>query len=417
MLKRAVITGLGALTPIGNDVESFWRNACAGQSGAGPISYFDTTTFRTKIACELKNYDATDYFDRREARKIDPFCQFALIVADEALAKSGLLESDVDRNRVGVVWSTGVGGLQTLEEELFGFATGDGRPLFSPFFVTKMIADISSGQISIRHDLRGLNFNTVSACSSSTNALIDAFNYVRLGKADAVLAGGSEAAVTASCIGGFSSMKALSRRNDDPARASRPFDVHRDGFVLGEGAGALVVEEYEHARRRGAHIYAEIVGGGLSADAYHVAATHPEGAGAQRAIRDALNEAGLQPADVDYINAHATSTSLGDLSELKALELLFADDLANVAISATKSMTGHLLGAAGAVEAILTVLALEHNCVPPTINTEETDPDVDSRFQFVLGSAKARELNVAMSNTFGFGGHNAIAVFKKNPLD
>jgi 3-oxoacyl-[acyl-carrier-protein] synthase II len=408
-----VVTGLGALTPIGNTTPEYWQGLTGGVSGAAPITHFDATHFKTQFACELKNFDPLNHFDRKEARKMDAFSQYAMVTADEAIRDSGLLLDQLDLDSVGVIWSSGIGGMLTFQEEMTAYTHGNGTPRFNPFFIPKLIADISSGLISMKYGFRGANYVTVSACASSTNALIDAFNLIRLGKCPVIISGGSEAVVIESGIGGFNAMKALSERNDSPATASRPFDRDRDGFVLGEGAGALVLEELEHARARGARIYAELAGGGLAADAYHLTATHPEGLGAYLAMKRALEDAHLQPTDVDYLNVHATSTPLGDVSELKAVERLFDAHLDRLNISATKSMTGHLLGAAGAIEAIASILAIHHSCVPPTINTENVDPAIPPRANLTLGKSLARNVDVAMCNTFGFGGHNAISVFKK----
>ncbi|WP_205500719.1 beta-ketoacyl-ACP synthase II [Rufibacter psychrotolerans] len=412
-LKRVVITGMGALTPIGNNLAEYRKGLFEGQSGAGNITRFDTTRYKTKFACEVKGYYPLAHFDKKSARKTDLFCQYALVVADEALAHSGLLESTVNRQRVGVIWSTGMGGMISFQEEVLNLAANHMNPRFNPFFITKIIGDISSGMISIKHGFQGVNFNTVSACASSSHAIIDAYNYIRLGKADAIVTGGSEAVVTETGIGGFSAIKALSQNNASPATASRPFDQNRDGFVLGEGAGALVLEELEHALSRGATILAEVIGGGVSADAYHITATHPEGAGALLGMQDALNEAGITADDVDYLNPHATSTPLGDESEAKAIERLFGESFGKVAISATKSMTGHLLGAAGAAEAIACVLAIQENKVPPTINCETLDPEINPSFPLVRDKALAKTIDIAMSNTFGFGGHNATLVLRR----
>jgi 3-oxoacyl-[acyl-carrier-protein] synthase II len=382
-------------------------------SGSGPITRFDATHFKTQFACELKNFDPLNYFDRKEARKMDAFSQYAMVAADEAIRDSGMDLEKIDRNEVGVIWSSGIGGMFTFQEEILNFAKGNGTPRFNPFFIPKLIADISSGLISMKYSFRGPNFVTVSACASSSNALIDAFNYIRLGQAPVIITGGSEAVVIESGIGGFNALKALSERNESPETASRPFDKDRDGFVLGEGAGALVLEDLEHAKARGARIYAELVGGGLAGDAYHMTATHPEGLGAMLAMKRALSDAQLQPGEVDYINVHATSTPLGDVSEMKAIEKLFGDHLGKLNISATKSMTGHLLGAAGAIEAIASILAIYRGIIPPTINTREVDPEINSEANLTLGKSVERDIEVAMCNTFGFGGHNAISVFRK----
>ncbi|MEM1338866.1 MAG: beta-ketoacyl-ACP synthase II [Bacteroidota bacterium] len=412
-LKRVVITGLGALTPIGNNLEAYWDGLKNGRSGAAPITYFDTEKFKTKFACELKGYNALDYFDRKEARKLDRFTQYALISSDEAILNADLDLDKVDKFRVGVVWGAGIGGLETFQDEVIGFANGDGTPRFNPFFIPKMIADIAPGNISIKHGFMGPNYTTVSACASSANALIDALNYIRLGHCDVVVTGGSEAAVTIAGMGGFNAMHALSTRNDSPETASRPFDATRDGFVLGEGAGALILEEYEHAKARGAKIYAEVIGGGLSSDAYHMTAPHPDGVGVVRVMENCLNNAGLRAEDVDAINTHGTSTPLGDVAELKAISKVFGDHAPKMNINSTKSMTGHLLGAAGAIEAIASILAMEHSTVPPTINHSVVDEGIDPSLNLTLNRAQEREVNIAMSNTFGFGGHNACLVFRK----
>ncbi|MDX5346611.1 MAG: beta-ketoacyl-ACP synthase II [Hymenobacteraceae bacterium] len=412
-LKRVVVTGLGALTPLGNTVSEYWEGLSGGVSGAAPITRFDASKFKTQFACEVKGYDPENYFDRKEARKMDLFTQFALVVAEQAVKDAGLETSQIDPDRVGVIWGSGIGGLRTFQEECVNFAKGDGTPRFNPFFIPKMIADISAGQISIKYGFRGPNFVTVSACASATTAIVDAFNYIRLGKVDVVVTGGSEAAVTEAGIGGFNALKALSERNDSPETASRPFDKDRDGFVLGEGAGALILEEYEHAKARGAKIYAELIGGGMSADAYHITAPHPEGLGATKVMEDALKDAGIKPEDVDYINVHGTSTPLGDISEAQAIERVFGDHAYKLNISSTKSMTGHLLGAAGAIEAIAAILAIRNNLVPPTINHFTDDESFDSRLNFTFNEAQNREVNVALSNTFGFGGHNFSLIFRK----
>nr|WP_299386526.1 beta-ketoacyl-ACP synthase II [Allomuricauda sp.] len=412
-LKRVVVTGMGALTPIGNNLEAYWEGLRTGKSGCAPITYFDTEKFKTKFACELKGYKPEDYFDRKEARKLDPFAQYALVSSDEAIADSGLDLEKVDKFRVGVVWGAGIGGLETFQNEVIGYAGGDGTPRFNPFFIPKMIADIAPGNISIKHGFMGPNYTTVSACASSANAMIDALNYIRLGHCDVIVTGGSEAAVTIAGMGGFNAMHALSTRNDSPESASRPFDATRDGFVLGEGAGALILEEYEHAKARGAKIYAEVVGGGLSSDAHHMTAPHPEGIGVVRVMENCLQNAGLKPEDVDAINTHGTSTPLGDVAELKAISKVFGDHAPNININSTKSMTGHLLGAAGAIEAIASILAMEHSMVPPTINHSVVDENIDPSLNLTLNKAQEREVNVAMSNTFGFGGHNACVLFKK----
>lgn len=412
-LKRVVVTGLGALTPIGNTLREYWDGLKAGTSGAAPITRFDATLFKTKFACEVKNFDIGNFMDRKEARKMDPFTQYAMVVADEAIKDSNLPLSELDPHRLGVIWGSGIGGLLTFQEEVKSFAKGDGTPRFNPFFIPKMIPDLSAGHISIKYGFRGPNFVTVSACASSTNAIYDAFTYIRLGKADVIISGGSEAAVCEAGVGGFNAMKALSERNDSPETASRPYDKDRDGFVLGEGAGALVLEEYEHAKKRGAKIYAEIIGGGMSADAYHITAPHPEGAGITKVMENALQDAGINPQDVDYINTHGTSTPLGDIGEIKAIARVFGDHVYNMNISSTKSMTGHLLGAAGAIEALACLMAINEGVVPPTINNFTPDEQLDSRLNLTLNKAQKREVKVALSNTFGFGGHNASIIFRK----
>lgn len=412
-IKRVVVTGLGALTPIGNNIEDFWNGLVNGVSGAAPITYFDTTKFKTRFACELKNFDITQFFDRKEARKMDRFTQYAMVAADEAIVDSKLDLEKINKDRVGVIWGAGIGGLETFQNEVLTHAEGDGTPRFNPFFIPKMIADMAPGQISIRYGFRGPNFATVSACASSSNAIIDALNYIRLGYADVMVSGGSEATITIAGIGGFNALQALSTRNDDPSTASRPFDKDRDGFVSGEGAGALILEEYEHAKARGAKIYAELAGGGLSADAYHITAPHPEGLGAINVMRNCLKDAGLKPEDVDAINMHGTSTPLGDIAETKAILEVFGKHAYNLNINSTKSMTGHLLGAAGAVEAIASILAIKYGIVPPTINHITDDDQIDSKLNFTFNKAQKRNVSVAMSNTFGFGGHNACVLFKK----
>jgi len=412
-LKRVVVTGLGALTPIGNSVAEYWDNLKKGVSGAAPITRFDASKFKTRFACEVKGFDVLEYMDRKEARKLDLFSQYALAVATQAVTDAGLSSENVNVDRAGVVWGSGIGGIQTFQEECMAFAKGDGTPRFNPFFIPKMIADIASGHISIKFGYRGPNYTTVSACASSTNAIIDSFNLIRLGKADVMVTGGSEAAVNESGVGGFNALHALSQNNDNPASASRPFDKTRDGFVLGEGAGCLILEEYEHAIKRGATIYAELVGGGMSADAHHMTAPHPEGLGAINVMKAALEDAELTPEDIDYINVHGTSTPLGDIAETKAIKSIFGDHAYKLNISSTKSMTGHLLGAAGAIEAIACVLAVKHDVIPPTINHSVEDPDIDNNLNFTLNKAQERKVNVALSNTFGFGGHNTSAIFKK----
>jgi 3-oxoacyl-[acyl-carrier-protein] synthase II len=412
-LKRVVVTGMGALTPIGNNLEAYWEGLRTGKSGSAPITYFDTEKFKTKFACELKGYDPMNFFDRKEARKLDRFAQYALVSSDEAIADSGIDLDVVDKFRVGVVWGAGIGGLETFQNEVIGYAQGDGTPRFNPFFIPKMIADIAPGNISIKHGFMGPNYTTVSACASSANAMIDALNYIRLGHCDVIVTGGSEAAVTIAGMGGFNAMHALSTRNESPETASRPFDATRDGFVLGEGGGALILEEYEHAKARGAKIYAEVLGGGLSSDAYHMTAPHPEGIGVVKVMENCLQNAGLKPEDVDAINTHGTSTPLGDVAELKAITKVFGDHAPKININSTKSMTGHLLGAAGAIEAIASILAMEYSLVPPTINHSVVDEQIDPSLNLTLNKAQEREVKVAMSNTFGFGGHNACLLFKK----
>ncbi|GGG28794.1 beta-ketoacyl-ACP synthase II [Pontibacter amylolyticus] len=412
-LKRVVVTGLGALTPLGNNVAEYWNGLANGVSGAAPITRFDASKFKTQFACEVKGYDPEKYFDRKEARKMDLFSQFAMVVAEEAVQDANLVEGNYDPDRVGVIWGSGIGGLRTFQEECVNFANGDGTPRFNPFFIPKMIADISAGHISIKYGFRGPNFVTVSACASATNAIIDSFNYIRLGMADVVVTGGSEAAVTEAGIGGFNALKALSERNDSPETASRPFDKDRDGFVLGEGAGALILEEYEHAKARGAKIYAEVIGGGMSADAYHITAPHPEGMGALNVMKNVLRDANIKPEEVDYINVHGTSTPLGDISEVKAIQTVFGDHAYKLNISSTKSMTGHLLGAAGAIEAIAAIMAIKNSVVPPTINHFTDDESFDAGLNFTFNKAQEREVKVALSNTFGFGGHNTSVLFRQ----
>ncbi|SFZ90398.1 3-oxoacyl-[acyl-carrier-protein] synthase II [Flaviramulus basaltis] len=412
-LKRVVVTGLGALTPIGNTKDEFWEGLISGKSGAAPITYYDTEKFKTKFACELKNFNATDFLDRKEARKMDRFAQYAMVAADEAIADAKLNLDEVNKLRVGVIWGAGIGGLETFQDEVLNFASGDGTPRFNPFFIPKMIADIAPANISIKHGFMGPNYTTVSACASSANAMFDALNSIRLGHCDVVVTGGSEAAVTIAGMGGFNAMHALSTRNESPETASRPFDGTRDGFVLGEGAGALILEEYEHAKARGANIYAEFVGGGLSSDAYHMTAPHPDGIGVIAVMKNCLDNAGLKPEDVDHINTHGTSTPLGDVAELKAISEIFGSHAKNININSTKSMTGHLLGAAGAIEAISVILAMKHGIVPPTINHTTVDENIDPELNLTLNKAQKRDVKVAMSNTFGFGGHNACVLFKK----
>lgn len=411
--KRVVITGIGALTPIGNTYPSFWDGLKAGKSGAAPITKFDASLFKTKFACELKGFDPTTFMDRKEARKMDPFVQYALVAADEAILDSALPLESLDPDRVGVIWGSGIGGLTTFQEEVKSYAKGDGTPRFNPFFIPKMIPDLGAGHISIKYGFRGPNYATVSACASATHAIYDAFTYIRLGKADIIVTGGSEAAICEAGVGGFNSMKALSERNDSPETASRPYDKDRDGFVLGEGAGALILEEYEYAKKRGAKIYGEILGGGMSADAYHITAPHPEGAGITKVMEHALQDAGIAPTEVDYINTHGTSTPLGDIGEIKAIQRVFGDHAYKMNISSTKSMTGHLLGAAGAIEAIACILALQQGVIPPTINHFTDDDGLDSRLNLTFNEAQQRKVNIALSNTFGFGGHNASVIIKK----
>lgn len=412
-LKRVVVTGLGALTPIGNNVSDYWNALIAGKSGAAIIKQFDASLFKTQFACEVKDFNAEDFIDRKEVRKLDQFSQYAIVSASEAMADSGLLESNPNQDRIGVIWGSGIGGLKTFQDEAENFFSGDGTPRFNPFFIPKMIADIAAGHISIKFGLRGPNYVTVSACASATNAIIDAFNYIRLGKADAFVTGGSEAGVNQMGLGGFNGLKALSTRNDSPETASRPFDLDRDGFVLGEGAGALILEEYEHAVKRGAKIYAEVIGGGMSGDAYHITAPHPEGLGAKNTMLAALEDANIDPKEVDYINVHGTSTPLGDIAEVKAIQQVFGDHAYNLNISSTKSMTGHLLGAAGAIEAVAAVMSVKNDVVPPTINHFTDDPAIDSKLNLTFNKAQERKVDVALSNTFGFGGHNTTIIVKK----
>ncbi len=412
-LKRVVVTGLGALTPLGNTVNEYWNNLVAGVSGAAAITHFDATKFKTKFACEVKGFDVGQFIERKESRKMDKFAQYALVVSDQAIVDAGLHVPSLNPDRVGVIWGSGIGGLDTFLHECSDFAKGDGTPRFNPFFIPKMIADIAPGLISIKYGFRGPNFTTVSACASSTNALIDAFNYIRLGKADVMISGGSEAAVNQAGIGGFNALQALSTRNDSPETASRPFDLDRDGFVLGEGAGAVVLEEYNHAIARGAKIYAEFAGGGMSADAYHMTAPHPDGLGATNVMKNALSDAEMSKNEIDYINVHGTSTPLGDISETKAIVSVFGEDAYKLNISSTKSMTGHLLGAAGIIEAIASVLAVKNDIVPPTINHFTDDPTFDQQLNFTFNKPQSKVINAALSNTFGFGGHNASVIFKK----
>jgi len=412
-LKRVVVTGLGALTPIGNNIDEYWNGLVNGISGAAPITNFDASKFKTRFACELKNFEVTEFINRKDARKMDRFTQYAMVAADEAIKDSKLDLEKINKNKAGVIWGAGIGGLETFQNQMLDFAEGEGIPRFNPFFIPKMIADIAPGRLSIKYGFRGPNFATVSACASSSNAIIDALNYIRLGHADLMITGGSEATVTIAGIGGFNALQALSTRNDDPATASRPFDKDRDGFISGEGSGALILEEYEHAKARGAKIYAEVAGGGLSADAYHITAPHPEGIGAKNVMHNCLRNAGLQPEDVDAINMHGTSTQLGDISEAKAILEVFGDHAYKLNLNSTKSMTGHLLGAAGAVEAIASILAIEHGIVPPTINHFTDDERIDNKLNFTFNKPQKRDVKVAMSNTFGFGGHNACVIFKK----
>ncbi len=412
-LKRVVVTGLGALTPIGNTLTEYWHSLEKGVSGATPITKFDPAKFKTRFACEVKGFNVEDFIERKEARKMDPFTQYAVVCSEQAINDAGISKDNVDVDRVGVIWGAGIGGLRTFHDELMGFASGDGTPRFNPFFIPKMIIDISSGYISIRNGFRGPNFSTVSACASSSNAIVDSFNYIRLGMADIIVCGGSEAAIVESGMGGFNALKALSERNDSPETASRPFDKDRDGFVMGEGAGALVLEEYEHAKARGAKIYAEVIGGGMSADAYHLTAPHPEGLGATNVMINALRDAKIKPEDVDYINVHGTSTPLGDIGEIKAIQSVFGDHAYKLNISSTKSMTGHLLGAAGAIEAIASIMALQKGIIPPTINHFTDDESFDPRLNLTFNKAQKRDVKVIMSNTFGFGGHNCSVVLRK----
>ena len=412
-LRRVVVTGLGALTPIGNNIQEYWNGLINGVSGAAPITYFDASKFKTQFACELKNFNVEDFIERKEARKMDRYAQYAVVSSTEAMNDANFDLEKLDKDRAGVIWGSGIGGLETFQIEVLNFAAGDGTPKYNPFFIPKMIGDIACGHISIKYGLRGPNFGTVSACASSTNAIIDAFNYIRLGHADVMVTGGSEAAVTIAGMGGFNAMHALSTRNDDPKTASRPMDKDRDGFVLGEGAGALILEEYEHAKARGAKIYCEIGGGGMSADAYHITAPHPEGLGAKNVMLNCLRDAGLQPTDVDGVNMHGTSTPLGDLAESKAIEQVFGDHAYTMNLNSTKSMTGHLLGAAGAIETISSILSLKYGIIPPTINHFTDDENIDPKLNFTFNKAQKRDVKVLMSNTFGFGGHNACVLVKK----
>ena len=411
--RRVVVTGMGALTPIGNDLESYWNGLISGTSGCANITHFDATNFKTKFACELKGFDPADHFEKKEYRRYDRFSQYGIVAASEAINDSKLIDSSPNYDRIGVIWGAGIGGLETFQNEVLNFADGDGTPRFNPFFIPKMIPDIAPGLIAMKYGFQGPNYATVSACASSSNALIDALNYIRIGHADVIVAGGSEAPVTIAGVAGFNAMHALSTRNDDPGSASRPFDRDRDGFVLGEGAGALVLEEYEHAINRGAKIYAELAGGGLSCDAYHMTAPHPDGRGAIKVMKNCLDDAGLNHTDIDLINMHGTSTPLGDVAESKAVKNVFQEHSYNLNINSTKSMTGHLLGAAGAVESISCVLAMKHGIVPPTINHFNDDDNIDSELNFTFSSPQKRDISIAMSNTFGFGGHNACVIFKK----
>jgi 3-oxoacyl-[acyl-carrier-protein] synthase II len=413
MPRRVVVTGLGALSPIGNTLAEYWDGLTRGVSGSAPITRFDASRFKTKFACEIKNFDVQNFIDRKEARRMDPYTHYALVVTDEAIKDSGTEVDKVNKDRAAVIWGSGIGGLTSFFREVMDYAKGDGTPRFSPFFIPMMIADIASGHISIRYGFRGANYTTVSACASSNNALADAYFYIKAGKADIVVTGGSEACVNEPAIGGFNSMKALSERNDDPQTASRPFDLNRDGFVLGEGSGALILEDYEHAKARGAKIYAEVAGCGLSADAYHITAPHPEGLGVIAVMHSALDDAGLKPSDIDYINVHGTSTPLGDVAEVLAIQKVFGEHAYNLNISSTKSMTGHLLGGAGAVEAIATIMAVKEGIVPPTINHFTDDPAIDNKLNFTFNTAQKRNIRAALSNTFGFGGHNVTVIFKK----
>jgi len=411
--RRVVVTGMGALTPIGNDLESYWNGLISGTSGCANITHFDATNFKTKFACELKGFDPADHFEKKEFRRYDRFSQYGIVAASEAINDSKLIDSSPNYDRIGVIWGAGIGGLETFQNEVLNFADGDGTPRFNPFFIPKMIPDIAPGLIAMKYGFQGPNYATVSACASSSNALIDALNYIRIGHADVIVAGGSEAPVTIAGVAGFNAMHALSTRNDDPGSASRPFDRDRDGFVLGEGAGALILEEYEHAINRGAKIYAELAGGGLSCDAYHMTAPHPDGRGAIKVMKNCLDDAGLNHTDIDLINMHGTSTPLGDVAESKAVINVFQEHSYNLNINSTKSMTGHLLGAAGAVESISCVLAMKHGIVPPTINHFNDDDNIDSELNFTFSSPQKRDISIAMSNTFGFGGHNACVIFKK----
>lgn len=413
-LKRIVVTGIGCLTPLGNSVTEYWNNLRNGVSGADFITLFDASKFKTRFACEIKNFDPTSFLDRKEARKLDRFTQTAVVASDFAVQDAGITAENVNADRVGVVFASGIGGLITFQEEVVNFAKGDGTPRFNPFFIPKMILDIAAGHISMRHGFRGPNFAVVSACASSTNAMMEALNLIRLGKADVIITGGAESVISEAGVGGFNAMKALSERNDDPKTASRPYDKERDGFVMGEGAGVLVFEEYEHAIKRGAKIYCEVAGAGATADAHHITAPHPEGLGATNVMLQALDDAGMQPSDIDYINTHGTSTPLGDIAEVKAIQAVFGEHAYKLNISSTKSMTGHCLGAAGVVEAIACIMSVQSDIVPPTINHFTDDPDLDTGLNFTFGAYQERTVNAALSNTFGFGGHNACVIFKKH---
>ncbi|MBT3559493.1 MAG: beta-ketoacyl-ACP synthase II [Pelagibacteraceae bacterium] len=413
ILKRVVVTGLGALTPIGNNIGDFWQGLASGKSGGAPITYYDTSKSKIKFACELKNFDISDFLDRKEHRRMDKFTQYAMVSTEEAINDSGLDLDSIDKLRVGVIWGSGIGGIETFQNEILNFAAGDGTPRFNPFFIPKLIGDIAPGHIAIKYGFMGLNYATVSACASSANALADSLNYIRLGHCDIIVAGGSEAGVNIAGMSGFSAMRALSTRNDSPSTASRPFDATRDGFVLGEGSGTLILEEYEHAKARGAKIYAELIGAGLSCDAYHITAPHPEGSGVKAVIRNCLNDAKIKANEIDAINTHGTSTPLGDVAELKAISNVFGEHAPNININSTKSMTGHMLGASGAIEAISVILSIQNKLVPPTINHKNIDENIDQNLNLTLNTAQNREINIAMSNTFGFGGHNACVLFKK----
>ncbi|MBT7403334.1 MAG: beta-ketoacyl-ACP synthase II [Flavobacteriaceae bacterium] len=413
ILKRVVVTGLGALTPIGNNIGDFWQGLASGKSGGAPITYYDTSKSKIKFACELKNFDISDFLDRKEHRRMDKFTQYAMVSTEEAINDSGLDLDSIDKLRVGVIWGSGIGGIETFQNEILNFAAGDGTPRFNPFFIPKLIGDIAPGHIAIKYGFMGLNYATVSACASSANALADSLNYIRLGHCDIIVSGGSEAGINIAGMSGFSAMRALSTRNDSPSTASRPFDATRDGFVLGEGSGTLILEEYEHAKARGAKIYAELIGAGLSCDAYHITAPHPEGSGVKAVIRNCLNDAKIKANEIDAINTHGTSTPLGDVAELKAISNVFGEHAPNININSTKSMTGHMLGASGAIEAISVILSIQNKLVPPTINHKNIDENIDQNLNLTLNTAQNREINIAMSNTFGFGGHNACVLFKK----